>query len=364
MWRVFAALLLPLMFEDSFEDSGSTGHKPLPLIQPKTFLGITVCNVTQFPNSSIHQHVINISDNVFNHTTGILSNRIIPFTYVLAIIIGIPSNIFVLACLSRKMDFSSGILYFSLAVSDLLLLVSLTLRVHYHLNNNSWIFGELVCKLVTACFYGNIYCSIHAHMCICVMRYLAVVYPFHYRGLPKRSCAICASLTVWVVFTIAMVPEFLIQQSYHVYGQEIITCHDIQPYYEKSYQDLIPYRLSLMCLGFILPSLIITFVYGSIIHHLNRSSRDWEHYIKASTLVFGIFLVCFTPSSVIHFVHYVKLYTQHQDGLYQYYRAAVCLCSFHSCLDPFLSYLLTKTSTSRSKIRSFTSGAQMPSSIL
>ncbi|XP_051957106.1 proteinase-activated receptor 3 [Xyrauchen texanus] len=364
MWRVLVVLLLPLMFEDSFQETDVACNTPRPPFQPKTFFGRTVCKVTQFPNSSIDQPAINVSDNVFNHTTGILSTKIIPYAYIVAIIIGIPSNVFVLACLSRKRNLSTGILYCSLAVSDLLLLVSLTLRVHYHINNNSWIFGELICKLVTACFYGNIYCSIHAHMCICVMRYLAVVHPFRYRGLSKRYCAIWASLTVWVVFAIAMVPEFLIQQSYYVYGQEIITCHDIQPYDEKSYRALIPYRFSLICLGFILPSLIIVFVYGSIIHHLNRSSRDWEHYIKASTLVFVIFLLCFTPSSVFHYIHYVKLYTQNQDYLYQYYRAAVCLCSFHSCLDPFLSYLLTKTSTSQPKFRSFTSGAEKPSFII
>lgn len=321
-------------------------------------------NDTEFLNLSIHQPVINVNNNIFNHTAGFLSTRIIPSCYVLAILIGIPSNIFVLACLSGKRKLSGSILYISLAVSDLLLLVSLTLRVHYHFNNNSWVFGELACKIVTACFYGNIYCSIHAHMCISLMRYLAVIHPFLYRGLSKRYCAIWASLTVWVVFAIAMTPEFLVQQTYSVLGQGIITCHDVQSYDKTSYLFLIPYRLSLICLGFILPSLVITFVYGSILHHLNRSSCDWKHYIKASTLVFWIFLVCFTPSSIIHILHYVRLYTQDQDDLYHYYRVAVCLCSFHSCLDPFLSYVLTKTLTSQPKFRSFNCGPLMASSIV
>ncbi|XP_057184943.1 proteinase-activated receptor 3 [Triplophysa rosa] len=364
MWRVGVMLLLALLLKDSFQDSGYRYNATKnATFHPKTFSGrMVMMNDTEFLNLSIHQPVLNVSNKVFNHTAGFLSTRIIPTCYVLAILIGIPSNIFVLACLSGKSKLSGGILYISLAGSDLLLLVSLTLRVHYHFNNNSWAFGELACKIVTACFYGNIYCSIHAHMCISLMRYLAVVHPFLYRGLSKRYCAIWASLSVWVVFAIALTPEFLVQQTYRISGQNIITCHDVQSYDEKSY--LIPYRLSLICLGFILPSLVIIFVYGSILHHLNRSRRDWNHYIKASTLMFGIFLLCFTPSSIIHFLHYVRLYTQDQDDLYHYFRVAVCLCSLHGCLDPFLSYVLTKTLTSQPKFRSFRCGPLKASSIV
>ncbi|XP_073695884.1 proteinase-activated receptor 3 [Garra rufa] len=353
MWRVFMLLLLPLLFADSLQDSkDSRINSPNKSPQPKTFSGTIVFTSS---NSSIQEAVINVSANVINHTTGIVSTRIIPVAYILAILIGIPSNVFVLACLGGRKSLSSCILYCSLAVSDLLLLLSLTLRVHYHLNNNDWIFGELACKVVIACFYGNIYCSIHSHMCISVMRYLAVVHPFLYRTMSKTFYAICTSLSIWIVFAIAMTPEFLVQQSYRVLGEELVTCHDIQSYEKSFNRALIPYRLSLICLGFILPSLVITFVYGSIIYHLNRSSRDWKHYISASTLVFGIFLVCFAPCNALLFAHYVRLYTQQQYDLYYYYRAAVCLCSFHGCLDPFLSYLLTKTSTSQVKFRSFNS---------
>ncbi|XP_026112449.1 proteinase-activated receptor 3-like [Carassius auratus] len=343
--RVFVLLLLPLMIEDSLQDSDSRN------ILPKTYPG-NLSNGSQSSNSTFPEPVINVNDVIINHTTGTVSTRIIPSAYILAILIGIPSNVYVLVSLSRRKNLSSCLLYFSLAVSDLLLLLSLTLRVHYHLSNNNWMFGEFACKIVTACFYGNIYCSIHAHMCISLMRYFAVVRPFLYRTMLKIHYAIYTSLSIWIVFAIAMTPEFLVQQSYRVFGQELVTCHDIQSYEEAFNRALIPYRLSLICLGFIAPSLVIAFVYGSIIYHLNRSSYDWKQYMKASTLVFGIFLVCFAPCNALLFAHYVKLYTQEEYDLYYYYRAAVCLCSFHSCLDPFLSYLLTKTSTSRVKFRS------------
>uniref|UniRef100_A0A4W4ENW3 G-protein coupled receptors family 1 profile domain-containing protein n=1 Tax=Electrophorus electricus TaxID=8005 RepID=A0A4W4ENW3_ELEEL len=327
----------------------STGNKTKASkdeLRPKTFIGERAAITTHSSFTAVLVK-LNISHHhLLNYTTGFLSTRVIPAAYVVAILIGIPSNALVLACLSRKTrSLSSAILYLSLATSDILLLLSLTLRVHYHINGNNWVFGEIACKVVTACFYGNIYCSIHAHMYISVVRYLAVVHPFLYRGLSKQSFMTCASLTLWGAFALAMAPELLTDQSYYV-NHVGITCHDVLPYKEESYKYLIPYRLCLIFFGFMVPFAIITFSYGSIVYHLGRSSCDWTHYVKASTLVFGIFLLCFTPSNTIHLMHYVRLYTSQPDDFYIYFSVAVCLCCFHSCLDPFLTYFITKTKTS------------------
>lgn len=314
---------------------------------PRTFHGKNLIRTNEH-NLILDLPALNISNNHVKYTTGFISTRIIPVAYVIAIVIGIPSNTLVLAFLSRKTrSLSSAILYLSLAASDLLLLVSLTFKVHYHLNGNNWVFGELACKFVTASFYGNMYCCIHTHMCVSMLRYLAVVHPFLYRTLSKRSCTAWASLTVWIVFAMAMAPEFLIQQSYYLTELGIVTCHDILPYDKKLYNILIPYRLCLIFLGFIFPFTVIIFAYGSIVYQLTRSSCDFTYYIKASTLVFVIFLVCFTPSNTIHLIHYVSLYTSKQDDFYNYFSVAVCVCCFHSCLDPFLFYFITKTSHSR-----------------
>lgn len=312
---------------------------PMSGLGPKTFYGRKASTNEQ--NLTLDVPELIISNSHVNYTSDFISTRIIPVVYLIAIVIGIPSNTLVLAFLSRKTKcLSSAILYLNLAASDLLLLVSLTLKVHYHLNGNNWVFGELACKFVTACFYGALYCCIYTHMCISVLRYLAVVHPFMYRGLRKRSCTAWGSLTMWIVFVMAMAPEFLTHQSYYLSEARIITCHDILPYDEKLYDFLILYRLCLIFLGFIFPFAIILFAYGTIVNPLSRSSCDFTYYIKAITLVFVIFLLCFTPSNTIHFIHYVKLYTGKQDDLYKYFSVAVCLCCFHSCLDPILSYFI------------------------
>ncbi|XP_076853790.1 proteinase-activated receptor 3-like [Brachyhypopomus gauderio] len=349
MWRLLPVVLYAFVLFQTPHARRNKTDVPKDVLRPKT-LGGGIAVISTQPNSTAVPASLNTSyQYALNYTTGILSTRIIPAMYVVAILIGVPSNVLVLTCLSRKTrSQTTVILYLSLATSNLLLLLSLTLRVHYHVNGNDWVFGELACRVATVCFYGNIYCSVHTHMCISVKRYLAVVHPFVYRGLSKHLCVTWASLTVWVVFALTMVPELLARQSYYVVNHAGIICHDVLPYKEDSHKYLIPYRLCLIFFGFMVPVVIITFSYGSIIIHLGRSSCGVrkKNYVKAITIVFGIFLVCFTPSNMIHLIHYIRLYTSQPDDFYIYYSVAACLCCLHSCMDPFLYYIVRKASTS------------------
>ncbi|KPP59064.1 proteinase-activated receptor 3-like [Scleropages formosus] len=283
-----------------------------------------------------------------DYFTGILSTRLIPATYAMAVVVGIPSNALILGTLIVKAKtFSTAVLYLSLAVSDLLVMFTLTFKIHYHFSGNNWVFGEAFCQVVTACFYGNLYCSIHMHMCISIKRYLAIVHPFRYKSLPKHTCTIWSTLAVWAVFLVAMVPEVLIRQSYFLPQLGITTCHDVLPKAEEYYTLLLYYKMGITCLGFFIPFIVTVISYVSIIYHLNKSHHDWIYYIKMSTLVFIIFTVCFTPSNVLYFVHSMKLYTSREEYFYIYYNVALCLCSLHCCLDPFLFFLMSRTTGSK-----------------
>lgn len=286
-------------------------------------------------------------DVVTAYTMGILSTWVIPLSYILAMLVGIPSNGYILAFLRiRAKSFYTVVLYLNLALSDLLLLLSLVLRVHYHFNGNDWIFGEISCRLITALFYGNVYCSAQTIACISLKRYLAVVRPFLYRRLAKTKLAVWACLVVWFLFGAATVPELLIRQSYQVITLNVTTCHDVLPFEEEPYDALIPYRLMLICSGFIAPFLICIYAHVAVVYHLKQSGCDWRPFIRISTVVFIIFVVCFLPSGVLHMAHYIRLFSTGDDRLYGYYRVAVCLCCFHSCLDPFLCMLISKTTAS------------------
>nr|XP_046242917.1 proteinase-activated receptor 3 [Scatophagus argus] len=362
-------LLICLMAAQTIQHEGQrTGPKTNNSLGaiPKTFKGRTskLNHTSQLPARlypSTNPLFVDSEGAVTAYTTGVLSTRVIPSSYILAMLVGIPSNVYILAFLRlRAKSFSAGVLYLNLALSDLLLLLSLALRVHYHFSGNNWTFGEMSCRLITALFYGNVYCSAQTIACISVKRYLAVVRPFLYRRLAKTTLAAWMCLVLWFLFGAATVPELLVKQSYQVNPLGVTTCHDVLPLEEKSHSLLMLYRLILVCLSFILPFVVCIYAHVAMVYHLGQSGCDWRPFIRVSTVVFIIFVVCFLPSGILHFAHYMRLFFKGDDGLYGYYRVAVCLCCFHSCLDPFLCMLISKTTASELQFISLPGISQRP----
>lgn len=317
---------------------------------PKTYKGWR-CNqnnnTNQLHPSTQPQLYVNSEDAVTAYMRGVLSTWVIPSLYILAMLVGIPANAYILVFLRlRAKSFSVAVFYLNLALSDLLLLLSLTLRVHYHFNGNNWIFGEMSCRIITAFFYGNVYCSAQSIACISMKRYLAVVRPFLYRRLAKTTMAVWTCLVVWFLFGAAIVPELLVRQSFQIIQLGVTTCHDVLPFEEKSHSILMSYRLMLVCLGFIVPFFLCIYSHVTVVYQLQQSGCDWKPFIRISSLIFIIFVVCFLPSGILHIAHYISLFSTGNDRLYGYYRVAVCLCCFHSCLDPFLCMLISKTTAS------------------
>lgn len=328
---------------------------------PRAFRGQLIATIslslpnwthTQGPCSVVHQpprlQALRLLSNRSNeYLSGRLSRVVIPSIYMLVTAVGIPANIAVLCALVTKVrTVSSTILYCSLALSDLLLLLSLIFKAHYHLLGNQWVFGETACRVVTACFYGNLYCSAHTLACMSVKRYLAVVHPFLYRSLPKRACAAWTCLAVWVVFGAAVVPELLVQQSYRLPQLGLTTCHDVLPFDSTSHALLLYYKLCLTLACLLLPLVVTVVCHVRVVYELNCSHHDWALYVRTSSLVFVIFLVCFAPAGTIHFLHYLRLFTGEEESFYAYFNVAVCLCCLHSCLDPFLFLLMSRSAGS------------------
>ncbi|XP_041856241.1 proteinase-activated receptor 3 [Melanotaenia boesemani] len=357
MVDVVPGLLLCLVAVQTSQDAGNRtrtkNNTDIP--GPKTFRGsISKLNHTKLlpglHHPSTHPRLdVDLEDPVTAYTTGVISTWVIPSSYILAMLVGIPSNAYILAFLRvrlRATSLSTTVLYLNLALSDLLLLLSLGLRIHYHFNRNNWIFGETSCRLITALFYGNVYSSAQTIACLSLKRYLAVVKPFLYRQMAKTTLAVWTCLVIWFLFGAAVVPELLVRQSYQVSQLGITTCHDVLPLEEKSHSPLVLFRLMLVFLGFILPFMICIYTHVAVVYHLGQSASDWRPFIRVSTLVFIIFLVCFLPSGILHIVHYIRLVSTGDDRLYGFYKLAVCLCCFHSCLDPFLCMLISKTACS------------------
>lgn len=329
-----------------------------PMFSIRTFRGAPLNSFEEFPPSAIEGWTETITVNikcpegsvstlyVNNATKGYLSSslstKLIPAIYILVFAVGVPANAVTLWMLFfRTKPICITIFYINLAIADFLLCATLPFKIAYHLNGNNWVFGEVMCRATTIIFYGNMYCSILLITCISISRYLAVVHPFTYRGLPKRTYALVTCGLVWATVFLYMLPFFILKQEYYLVQQDITTCHDVHNTCESSSPFQLYYFISLAFFGFLIPFVVIIYCYTAIIRTLNAYDHRWLWYVKASLLILMIFTMCFAPSNIILIVHHATYY-YNTDGLYLIYLIALCLGSLNSCLDPFLYFLMSK----------------------
>lgn len=356
---VGALLLSPASCQSGMEYDAD--NLAVPTLTIKTFRGAPQNSFEEFPLSAIEGWTettktvqikcpeeldsnLRVNNATMGYLSSTLSTKLIPTIYILVFAVGMPANAVTLWMLFfRTRTIRMTIFYTNLAIADFLFCGTLPFRIAYHLNGNNWVFGEVMCRATTVIFYGNMYCSILLLACISINRYLAIVHPFTYRGLPKRTCALLTCGLVWTMVFLYMLPFFILKQEYYLVQQDISTCHDVHNTCASSSPFQLYYFISLAFFGFLIPFLVIVYCYAAIIWTLNAKDRRWLWYIKASLLTLVIFTICFAPSNLILIIHHANYYYSNTDALYFVYLIVLCLGSLNSCLDPFLYFLMSKT---------------------
>ncbi|KAG9265993.1 proteinase-activated receptor 2-like [Astyanax mexicanus] len=318
---------------DSFFTNGSDGNWSL-----KFFVGgFYVVNETKLG--------VFTTDTAAEVLTSSLTKVFLPVIYIIIFILGLFTNsmaVWVFLFRTKKKH-PASILMTNLALADLLFIFWLPLKIHYHFNNNNWIFGEPLCKVLVGFFYGNMYCSTIFIAFISVQRYWAVTHP-HSHKLTNRV-AVCVSVCVWIVVWLLTIPLYLYDQTVKVTNLNITTCHDTI----RLSQNYIPvgYFLSMGTVGYVVPCVVCVVAYLLTFRSLRRSrtasssNNKKKKAIILMVIVLVMFLVCFTPSNVLLMVHYSLLGAEIQNEAYSFYIVALCLGSLNSCLDPFVYYLIS-----------------------
>lgn len=259
-----------------------------------------------------------------------------PALYALVFIIGFPANALAIWFMAGNIKKPSTICQINLAVADLLLILVLPFKIHYHIQGNNWIFGEALCRTVTALFYGNMYCSVLLLTFISIDRYCALVHPFYSRRFRGNRFAVSTCAAIWVLVGLFVLPLFLVQQSFKISLTSITnitTCHDV--YLENMQSVYFYYWQAVVIIGFIIPALITIVCYSFVIRMLLLNKREYRKAKVVTVLTLLIYLVCFGPSNVILFLH------QWIPKLYIHYMITVPICSFNSCIDPFIYYFIS-----------------------
>ncbi|XP_067405892.1 probable G-protein coupled receptor 34 [Emydura macquarii macquarii] len=269
----------------------------------------------------------------------------LPVMYSLIFIISLVSNVLALWVFWRHMRRTTSITVYmrNLALSDLLLSLCLPFRVAYQ--NQS---GPLMlCTVVGAFFYLNMYISIMFLSLISLDRYLKLIWPLQQFKIHTLPCSTVAARAVWLVYAIFMLP-FLFE------NRKEGSCNEKCFHFRN--KSTLGAALNMVVVAiFFVHLLLFLYFYGKISARLRKvssgkaqqqSKQPSRKAITKTFVVLVIFSVCFVP------YHCVRVpYILAQVGiissigwkqvLHFANELVLCISALNSCLDPVIFFFLS-----------------------
>lgn len=284
-----------------------------------------------------------VSEETKSFLQGPLLTTFVPTVYTLVFITSVPLNLIATLLFGCRMrPRKPAVIYMlNLACADLLFGLLLPFKISYHYHGNDWVYGSFLCRVVTAAFYCNMYCSVLLIMCISIDRFLAVVYPI--RSLtwrrPRAASAACAAM--WALALSGVSPLLVSEQTLRLSDLNITTCHDVQdPEVLQAYH--VYFFPVYSAVFFFVPLVSTVVLYARVIQALAAASVSQRskktRAVVMTALVLVVFVVCFTPANVLLVVHHVQLGRRSGDASYRAYLLSLSAGSVSCCLDPLVYY--------------------------
>ncbi|XP_075126110.1 proteinase-activated receptor 1-like [Leptodactylus fuscus] len=292
------------------------------------------------------------SQEVSNHTAIYLSSKwltmLVPSIYTMVVTVALPLNVMaILMFLLKIKNKTPAVVYMlNLAIADVLFVAMLPFNIVYRFSGNNWQIGEGMCRIVTAAFYCNMYCSILLMTSMSVDRYMAVVFPIRSRSWRTNNRAWLVCVFIWLVSIASAVPLLLTKQTIYIASLDVTTCHDVLEL--KDQQNFYMYYFTAMSsIFFFFPLVITIFCYIEIIRTLSKSTKDIRNSSKKTrailltAIVLTVFIICFGPTNIFFLVHYLHFLDVYSESLYNAYILCTCISSTSSCLDPLIYYFVS-----------------------
>lgn len=201
--------------------------------------------------------------------------------------------IFVVFCMENRRT-STDVYLMHLAIADLLFSLTLPFWAAF-LHAGEWVFGTIMCKLLSGIQEATFYCCVFLLACISVDRYLAIVKATQFIN-QKRHLVDIVCVLVWLCAIFLSIPVMLNRDAIAPNGEYI--CHD-----NVTAESVENWRLSLRILhhtlGFFLPLAVMLFCYGFTMCTLCRSRNSQKQ--KAMRVILCVvltFIFCWLPNNI------------------------------------------------------------------
>ncbi|XP_027674414.2 probable G-protein coupled receptor 34 [Chelonia mydas] len=294
---------------------------------------------TEFTQSQTNSSICEIQDGFLAVT--------LPVMYSLIFIISLLSNMLALWVFWLHMQRKTSITVYmrNLALSNLLLSLCLPFRVAYQ-NQSSPL---ILCTVVGAFFYLNMYVSIMFLSLISLDRYLKIIRPLQQSKIHTLPCSTVAARVVWLAYAIFTLSFFFKTREKGPYADNCFHCRSKRP---------LGAALNMVAVAtFFIHLPLFLYFYGKIsakLHNVSsgkaqqQSRRTSSRSITKTFVVLVIFTVCFAP---YHFVRMPYILaqrdvissTQWKQALHLTNKLVLCILAPNSCLDPVIFFFLSSS---------------------
>uniref|UniRef100_A0A3Q4FZZ7 Opioid receptor delta 1 n=1 Tax=Neolamprologus brichardi TaxID=32507 RepID=A0A3Q4FZZ7_NEOBR len=263
--------------------------------------------------------LLSIPGNEANKDRRLVIHVCITALYSLICVVGLVGNVLVMYGVVRytKMKTATNIYIFNLALADALATSTLPFQSAKYLMS-TWPFGELLCKVVIAIDYYNMFTSIFTLTMMSVDRYIAVCHPVKALDFRTPAKAKLINVAIWILSSAIGVPVMIMAVTKVTKEGEgifiaavkkkscvinfITLCSLGFPEPER-YWDTVT-KICVFIFAFVMPVLVITICYGLMILRLKSvrllsGSKEKDKNLRRITrmvlVVVAVFIICWTP---------------------------------------------------------------------
>lgn len=298
-------------------------------------------------------------DKYFNHS--IVSNAsdeqvVFPFitaaTFAVIMIVGLIGNALVIIIACKKpvaARSSTGIFILNLSFSDLFFLLFCSPFTASVLTMKFWIFGRLLCKLWNFVIQSSMLASIYTLVILSFDRYFKLVRRKPSNRLGNRWGIIIVAI-IWILATGFSSPCLVVFDTSQVGNTTLFLCFDSLWQYPARQKPR--YLLFVAMVGYVIPLMLLTFTYASIIkvtwrvsnigpsNCVKRSRKQVTAIISVLVLAFGI---SWLPHNVFNvWIALAKDNFPWTQFTFRFKVMSWYLTSLNTCLNPLVYCLMSK----------------------
>ncbi|KAL7887890.1 hypothetical protein AOLI_G00028640 [Acnodon oligacanthus] len=200
---------------------------------------------------------------------------VIPSVYLLIITVGLLGNITLVKIFitTSAMRSVPNIFISSLAVGDLLLLVTCVPVDAFRYFFEEWIFGTVACKLIPVIQLTSVGVSVFTLTALSADRHKAIVNPMDIQTSSAVFWTCLKAISIWVVSVILAVPEAIFSQVVHMSDRNV-TFTACVPYPLSNEMHPKIHSVMIFLVYFLIPLGIISVYYYHIARTLIKSAHD------------------------------------------------------------------------------------------